>query len=384
MEPTAAPTTDAALTRTGLPVDRFARSSLVDARPAPVVTVPAVTRWRRAWFSSPQMTLLLLLLAVLFIPLAWRFIEWAVLNAHWLGSSSQACPDNQGACWAFVIARWKPWLVGDYPSGQLWRPWACFAAFAVFWTWVMRRPHSADLRGVLFGFLLLPAAFFLLLLGGGPLPFVPPTRWGGLLLTLVATLATFATALPLGLALALGRRSSLPVVRWLCTAFVEGMRSVPLLVVLFIAATLLPMFLPTGWKPDLFLRALAAFTLFNAAMAAEVFRGGLQLVGRGQIEAATTIGLGRAATLALVVLPQAVRAVVPALVNIMIAVIKETTLLSVIGVNDFLGAVENGAKSPDWTGDSNILTSGHVFLALAYFLVCYGLSHYSRRLEGKG
>ena len=246
---------------------------------------------------------------------------------------------------------------------------------------MVRRPQKASLQRVLLGFLILPVGLFLLLLGGAGLPFVPPTRWGGLLLTLVVTLATFASALPLGLALALGRRSRLPVMRWLCAAFVEGMRSVPLLVVLFIAATLLPMFLPGGWSVDLFTRAVVTFALFNAAMAAEVFRGGLQSIGRGQFEAATTVGLSDIAALRLIVLPQAVTAVVPALVNIMIAVIKETTLLSVIGVNDLLGAVENGAKSPGWVGEPNILASGHVFLALAYLVVCHGLSRYSRRLE---
>jgi general L-amino acid transport system permease protein len=239
------------------------------------------------------------------------------------------------------------------------------------------------MQRVLLGFIVVPAAFFVLLAGGGPLPSVAPTRWGGLLLTMVVTLATFATALPIGLLLALGRRSRLPVVRWLCAVFVESMRAVPLLAVLFIAATLLPMFLPAGWNIDLFTRAVVAFALFNAAMAAEVFRGGLQSVGRGQLEAATTVGLSDFAALRLIVLPQAVTAVVPALVNIMIAVIKETTLLSVIGVNDLLGAVENGAKSPGWVGEANILTSGHVFLAFAYLAVCYGLSRYSRRLEAR-
>ena len=273
--------------------------------------------------------------------------------------------------------------MGNYPSSELWRAWTCFAAFALFWTWVVQRSHTASLQRVLLGFILLPAAFFLLLIGGGPLPVVVPTLWGGLLLTLVVTLMTFATALPMGLCLALGRRSRLPVVRWISGAFVEGMRAVPLLAVLFIAATLLPMFLPNGFAVDLFSRAVIAFALFNAAMAAEVFRGGLQAVGRGQIEAATTVGLSDFATLRLIVLPQAVTAVVPALVNIMIAVIKETTLLSVIGVSDLLGAVENGAKSPAWIGQPNILTSGYVFLAAAYLTVCYGLSRYSRRLEAR-
>ena len=189
----------------------------------------------------------------------------------------------------------------------------------------------------------------------------------------MVTLATFATALPLGLCLALGRRSRLPVVRWLCAAFVEGMRSVPLLaraVHRGDAVAAVPA-APAGTSTCSRARVIA-FALFNAAMAAEVFRGGLQSVGRGQLEAATTVGLSDFAALRLIVLPQAVTAVVPALVNIMIAVIKETTLLSVIGVNDLLGAVENGAKSPDWIGESNILTSGHVFLALAYLAVCYG------------
>ena len=361
----------------------FVRQKLIDPRIAPVAPIPALVRWRHALFPTPAMGALSLALLALFAVAGWRFFQWAVVHAHWLGSSSEACTGDAGACWAFVIARWKPWLVGNYPSGELWRAWTCFAAFALFWTWVVRRSHTASLRAVLLGFILLPAAFFLLLIGGGPLPVVVPTLWGGLLLTLVVTLATFATALPMGLCLALGRRSRLPVARWLCGAFVEGMRSVPLLAVLFVAATLLPMFLPRGLAVDLFSRAVVAFALFNAAMAAEVFRGGLQSVGRGQLEAATTVGLSDFETLRLIVLPQAVTAVVPALVNIMIAMIKETTLLSVIGVSDLLGAVENGAKSPDWIGEANILTSGYVFLAVAYLAVCYSLSRYSRRLEAQ-
>jgi general L-amino acid transport system permease protein len=360
---------------------RFVRQTLIAAQPAPAVAAPALVRWRQMWFPTWATGLLSLLLLALFVLAGWRFFQWAVVHAHWSGSDSDACPGSSGACWAFIVARWKPWLVGDYPSDQLWRAWACFATFGVFWVWIVRRSHEASMQRVLLGFILLPAAFFVLLVGGGPLPVVVPTRWGGLLLTLVVTLATFATALPVGLVLALGRRSRMPVLRWLCAAFVESMRSVPLLAVLFIAATLLPMFLPAGWTIDLFTRALLAFALFNAAMAAEVFRGGLQSIGRGQFEAATTVGLSDFAALRLIVLPQAVTAVVPALVNIMIAVIKETTLLSVIGVNDLLGAVENGAKSPGWVGEPNILTSGHVFLALAYLTVCYGLSRYSRRLE---
>jgi len=361
----------------------FARQTLIDPRSAPVAAIAGPIRWRRALFPTPAMGVLSLALLALFAVFGWRFFDWAVVHAHWVGSSNEACPGDAGACWAFVTARWKPWLVGNYPSAELWRPWTCFAAFALLWAWVVRRSRTASPQRVLLGFILLPAMLFLLLIGGGPLAVVVPTLWGGLLLTLVVTLATFATALPMGLCLALGRRSRLPVVRWLSGVFVEGLRAVPLLAVLFIAATLLPMFLPNGFALDLFWRAVVAFALFNAAMAAEVFRGGLQSVGRGQIEAATTVGLSDFATLRLIVLPQAVTAAVPALVNIMIAVIKETTLLSVIGVSDLLGAVESGARSPAWIGESNILTSGYVFLAVVYLTVCYGLSRYSRRLEAR-
>jgi general L-amino acid transport system permease protein len=358
----------------------FVRETPIAARTSPVPAVAAVERWRRALFHSPVAGVLSFALLALLVVAGWRLFDWAVVAAHWRGASSEACPGD-GACWAFVVARWKPWLVGNYPADQLWRPWICFGTFALFWTWVVQRRRAAKLSHVLLGFILLPVAFFVLLIGGGPLPLVVPTQWGGLLLTLVVTLATFATALPLGLALALGRRSRLPVVRWLCGAFVESMRAVPLLAVLFIAVTLVPMFLPRDFTIGLFARAVIAFALFNAAMAAEVFRGGLQSVGRGQLEAATTVGLSDFATLRLIVLPQAVTAVVPALVNILIAVIKETTLLSIIGVADLLGAIEIGAKSPAWMGDTNILTSGYVFLAVVYFSVCHALSRYSRRLE---
>lgn len=361
----------------------YVRTLALDARPPPVAQASAPRRWLRLWFPSRAMGALSLLLLALLAWLGWKAVQWGLLKAQWRGSSSEACSDASGACWAFVAARWKPWLVGGYPQAELWRVWIAFGLFAAFWLWAVRRRPDAGPAPVLWGFVLLPIVLGGWLLGGGPLAVVSPMHWGGLLLTLVATLVTFATALPLGLLLALGRRSRLPVLRLLCAGFVEGMRSVPLLALLFIAATLLPMFLPAGWSVDLFTRALVTFALFNAAMAAEVFRGGLQTVGAGQIEAATTVGLSELRTLVVVVLPQALAAVVPALVNIMIAVIKETTLLSVIGLNDLLGAIENGAKSPEWTGEAHILTSGQVFLALLYLGACHGLARYSRWLEAR-
>jgi general L-amino acid transport system permease protein len=359
----------------------WVREQALGGRPPPPDPLTAAARWRRQWFSSFRSGTISLSVLGIILVAGWYFLQWAVFRAHFQGASSQDCPSTGGACWAFVIARWKPWLVGGYPTDQLWRAWSIFGLFLATCAWVVARGRSANDASVGWALLALPAVLMAMAIGGGPLPIVPPAQWGGLLLSLLATLATLAISLPLGLALALGRRSELPVVRWLCAGLIESLRSVPLLGLLFVAATVLPMFLPSHWDVDLFARAMAAFALFNAAMAAEVFRGGLQAVGAGQYEAATTVGLSRWATLRLIVLPQAVSAVVPALVNLMVAVIKETTLLSVIGLSDFLGAVENGAKTPDWMGDPNILTSGHVFLAAVYLAFCWSLSRHSRRLE---
>jgi len=361
----------------------FVRTSPLDARAAPVATEGARARALRTWFPTPASSVVSVLLALALLFSGWHFLQWALVNGQWSGASSESCPSTGGACWAFVIARWKPWLVGTYPSAHLWRAGLAFALFAAFCAWAFSRPTGAHASRIVWSFGALPIVLALLLRGGGPLPVVPPTQWGGMLLTMVATLATVAAAFPIGLALALGRRSRLPIVRWLCAGFVEGMRSVPLLALLFVAATLLPMFFPPGWSIDLFARALLAFALFNAAMAAEVFRGGLQTVDDGQLEAAATVGLTELATLRLIVLPQAIRAVVPALVNIVISVVKETTLLSVIGVSDLLGAIENGAKSTEWIGDANILASGQVFLACVYLAVCLAISRYGHRLESR-
>ena len=192
------------------------------------------------------------------------------------GTSSAACPGDIGACWAFVVARWKPWLVGNYPAGELWRAWACFGAFALFWTWVVRRSARGEPARVLLGFVLLPVALCMLLIGGGPLPFVAPTLWGGLLLTLVVTLVTFATALPLGLCLALGRRSRLPR-RANAVRRVRRRDAVDSAARGAVHSGNAVAAVPAARSNvDLFGRAVIAFALFNAAMAAEVFRGGLQ------------------------------------------------------------------------------------------------------------
>src|ERR1044072_1991570 len=138
---------------------RFVRAALIAPRTAPVGAAPAFTRWQRTWFPGPVMGAISLLLLAVFVFAGWRFFDWAIVHAQWTGPSSESCPDRRGACWASVTSRWKPWLVGDYPSDQLWRAWACFAAFALFWTWVVRRSHGASLQRVLMGFVVMPVLF---------------------------------------------------------------------------------------------------------------------------------------------------------------------------------------------------------------------------------
>ena len=203
------------------------------------------------------------------------------------------------------------------------------------------------------------------------------------MVTVVVATSTMIFAPPLGLLLAIGRRSRLPVLKTLCLVFVEVMRGIPLLTVMFIAATIFPLVLPSGFNIDLFTRTLVAFFLFNGAMTSEVFRGGLQSIRKEQYEASTTIGLGWTATMLLIVLPQAIRVIIPALVNSMISIIKETSVLLIIGLFDFFSSIHYGVNSTDWIGGSHILISGYVFAALCFMAVCYSLSKYSKRFEGR-
>src|SRR4051812_40808401 len=152
----------------------FLRAEPLPPRACPSAAQSAGVRWRRLWLPTPAMAALSVLLAALLLWFGWHFLQWAIVHAQWRGASSEACPDERGACWAFVIARWRPWLVGGYPADQTWRAWSAFALFVVFWAWVLRRPADAGAGRVLWGFLLLPVLMMLLLLGGGPLPFVPP------------------------------------------------------------------------------------------------------------------------------------------------------------------------------------------------------------------
>jgi len=339
--------------------------------------------WLRAnLFSSPlniALTVLSLWFLAMVVP---PLVDWAILDAAWRGTRIEDCPNREAACWVFIGARWPTLIYGSYPAPERWRIDLVFALGALGVTWLMLPRTPAKGRIGLAMLTLYPLLTFGLLLGGWfGLRRVPTAEWGGLMLTLVAAVWAIATSIPLGLLLALGRRSPRPVIRYFCITFIEFWRGVPLIAVLFLAIVMFPLFVPPGLEFDKLLRALVAFSIFNSAYMAEVFRGGLQAVPVGQYEAARALGLGYSRMMAFVVLPQAVRVALPALVNTCIGIFKETTLILIIGLFDFLAVIQAGMADPAWLAGEHIRTSGYVFAALGFWIFCYGMLRYSRFLE---
>jgi general L-amino acid transport system permease protein len=315
-----------------------------------------------------------LLLAVVLLYLGWKLVDWAIVRAVWQ-PDPQACRAATGACWGFVVEKHRLIAFGTYPYEQHWRPalssvllvalWVLTAKFQRFWIVAV---WAAGL-----------IAIGILMWGGVlGLPYVENERWGGLILTLLLTTFGLAFAFPLSILLALGRRSDLPVVRALCVAYIELVRGVPLISLLFMASVMLPLFLPAGVSIDKLLRAQVALILFAAAYLAEVVRGGLQAIPKHQYDSADALGLGYGQKTFLVVLPQALRIAVPPLVGTCIGFFKDTSLVLIIGLFDLLSTIKVALTDARWTGFG---VEAYVFAAAVYFIFCYSMSLYSRRLE---
>jgi general L-amino acid transport system permease protein len=309
-------------------------------------------------------------------------LEWTLVHARWSGPPT-SCRGIPGACWTFIEQRLPLILYGVYPEAERWRVDVVFALVLVAGALLLSRrvKHKGLIGLALIG--VAPPVTALLLLGGlAGLAYVPTTRWGGLMLTVTLGGAALAGSLPVGLALALCRRSKLPVIRGLAIGLIEFLRGVPLVPLLFLAMTVLPLFLPPGTDPSPLLRAVVAFILFNGAAMAEVFRGGLQAIPKGQFEAARSLGLSAGKTMALVILPQAIAIVTPGLLNVAVAIVKETTVILIIGLYDFFNEIVAGLADPQWLqGGGKVLNIGYVFAGLVYWAVCFGLSRVSARLE---
>jgi len=312
--------------------------------------------------------------------LAWKavlpFVQWAFVDAVWRPDPA-ACRAAQGACWGFVAEKFRFILFGTYPFDEQWR--AALATAALVGLWVMsgfRRCWKPWLPFAWLGGLGLIAV----LMWGGAfgLAFVHHERWGGLTLTLLLTSFGISFAFPLSILLALGRRSPLPAVKALCVGYIELIRGVPLISLLFMASVMLPLFLPGGFSIDKLVRAQVALILFAAAYLAEVVRGGLQAIPKSQYEMADALGLSYAQKTVYVVLPQALRIAVPPLVSTFIGLFKDTSLVTIIGLFDLLQAVRVSLAEPAWVGFG---AEGYLFAALVYFAFCFAMSRYAATLE---
>ena len=319
---------------------------------------------------------LTVVLAVLVAAALVPFAQWALIDAVWRPDAN-ACRAAHGACWGFIVEKHRFILFGTYPYEQQWRP--ALATLLLLALWVISAMR-VFWRPWLAGVWVLGLAVIGLLMWGGAfgLPYVENERWGGLILTLLLSTIGLAAAFPLSIALALGRRSELPVIRALSVVYIELIRGVPLISLLFMASVMFPLFLPEGMNIDKLLRAQIALILFAAAYLAEVVRGGLQAIPRSQYDAAAAIGLGYWGALRAVILPQALRIAVPPLVNTCIGFFKDTSLVLIIGIFDLLTAGKTAIVEPAWQGFG---VEVYVFVGVIYFLFCFAMSKYSSGLE---
>ncbi len=335
-------------------------------------------------FSSPLNTVMTLL-AIWFL---WLLIppmfEWMVLDAIWTADSRKECWDKMevpegAACWAFIANRLQLFIYGFYPEASRWRVNLSFVLLIMAIVPVL----YDNMPGRKFGLLYAVAFPFVagwLLVGGLGLTPVDTDQFGGIMLTLIIGVTGISFSLPIGILLALGRRSTMPVLRLLCVMFIESMRGVPLIALLFIASSMLNFFLPPGTVFDLLLRVLIMVTLFSAAYIAEVVRGGLQAIPRGQSEAADSLGLTFVKSQMLIILPQALKISIPGIVNTFIGLFKDTTLVLIIGMLDPLGIGRASLADAVWAGLSREV---YLFIAMFFFVCCFSMSRYSLYLERK-
>jgi len=347
---------------------------------APVADDAWRTRVRRGLFPTVPSGIATVVLATGVAWLAWHLLDWAVFKAVFRPDYA-ACRalEYHAACWGFVAEKYRLILFGRYPYEEQWRP--LLATAIVLGLLIASAVPRLWHRGLIIGWVVALALFFALMSGGifGLAP-MESARWGGLPLTVLLTLVAMVASIPIGIALAYGRRSGMPVVSWAATSYIELVRGMPLITVLFTATFVLPVFLPAGVKLDALARVLISMTLFQAAYFAETLRGGLQAIPRGQSEAALALGLSWWQVQRTVVLPQAFVHVIPAFVNSLLATFMDTSLVMVVSMYDLTGALRLALGDPQWR---DFFIEGYAFVGAIYFGGCFALSRYSRWLEAR-
>ena len=367
----------------------FVRQFNIPPRPAPAKMTGAVGWLRENLLSSPfnvALTLAIVLLAAWAIP---EILKFLFIDAVWTGSDRDACLVSVqhreiGACWPFVWERLPYFIYGSYPIPERWRVDLFFAMLAIGVVWLLWLNAPRRDLGVVYFFIALPVGSYILLHGFEAigLPVVDTVLWGGVLVTVVLSAVGIVVSLPIGVVLALGRRSRMPAVRLFSTVFIEFVRGVPLITVLFMASVMLPLFVPEQFEPDKLLRAMIGIALFASAYMAEVVRAGLQAIPKGQFEGAMAVGLPYSLMMRLVVLPQALKVTIPNIVNTYIGLFKDTTLVLIVGIFDFLHTIEVSRIDPKWATPVTS-TTGYAVAAIFYLIFCYCMSRYARAMEAR-
>lgn len=344
------------------------------------VVIKFIKQQRKLFFATPK-DVVLTILGILFI--YWvvpPLIEWAIIDAVWSGTSRKDCAGS-GACWPFVFEKYTQFIYGRYPIEEIWRVNLVFALGVAGLVPVLIPSIPYKKYNVIYLLAIFPVLSFVLLVGGRfGLSVVDTSLWGGFLVTLVIAITGNVLSMPLGVLLALGRTSKMPIVRILSVGFIEFWRGIPLITVLFMASVMLPIFLSDGVNIDKLLRCLIGVALFSSAYMAETVRGGLQALPRGQYEAANALGLSYWQTMRRVILPQALKTVIPSIVNSFIALFKDTTLVLIVGLFDLLGIIQFHFSDANWSTPQTHYT-GYAFAAMVFWVFCFGMSRYSVYVE---
>ena len=342
----------------------------------PVASVGVLGWMRKNLFNSIFNSILTLLTLYFLLEIVPPFVEWAFVDGLWF-ASSEACRAAEGACWSVVTKNIRFILFGFYPYDQQWRP--LLSMLILFTLLGFSRNRKLWTKHLGYAWIAGLISMGLLMKGGiFGLESVESTKWGGLPLTLLLAVFGLTAAYPLGVVLALGRQSKMPIVKILSVLYIELIRGVPLISLLFMSSVIFPLFLPEGVNINKILRAQAAIILFTAAYIAEVVRGGLQGISRGQYEAAGSLGLNYYLTMRLIILPQALKIVIPPSVSILISAFKDTSLVVIIALYDVLKTTQSTLSNPLWMGFSK---EAYLFVAVLYFLGCFSMSNFSRKLE---
>jgi general L-amino acid transport system permease protein len=372
-----------------MPADVFVRTT-APAAVKPPVAMTGILGWLRAnlfsSLSNSVLTVLIVIALALVIP---PLVKFLLIDAVWSGTDRDACLESVqhreiGACWPFVWERLPYFIYGSYPISERWRVDVFFAMLAIGIVWLLWLNAPRRDLGAIYFFAILPVSSFILLSGWAAIGLQPvdTVLWGGVLVTIVVASVGIVVSLPLGILLALGRRSRMPAVRLLSVIFIEFVRGVPLITVLFMAGVMLPLFVPEQLSPDKLVRALVGIAIFASAYMAEVVRAGLQAIPRGQYEGAMAVGLRYWQMMRLIVLPQALKVTIPNIVNTYIGLFKDTTLVFIVGIFDLLRTIEVARIDPKWATPVTS-TTGYAVAAIFYLVFCYGMSRYARATEAR-